>query len=38
MVAVTPGLHLTPDLQILKPAVERVDTAVVVGFRAKVDF
>ena len=38
MVPVTPGLHLTPGLQILKPAVERVDTAVVLGLRAKADF
>ncbi|MGH9555046.1 MAG: carbohydrate porin, partial [Terriglobales bacterium] len=37
-IAATPWLHLTPDLQILKPAVERIDTAVVLGFRAKADF
>jgi porin len=37
-IAATPWLHLTPDLQILKPAVERVDTAVVLGVRAKADF
>ncbi len=37
-IAATPWLHLTPDLQILKPAVERIDTAVVIGVRAKTDF
>ena len=37
-IGVTPWFHLTPDVQIIKPASERVDTAVVVGFRAKADF
>lgn len=37
-IAATPWLHLTPDLQILKPAIGRIDTAVVIGFRAKADF
>jgi len=37
-IAATPWLHLTPDLQILKSAVERLDTAIVLGFRAKADF
>ena len=44
--AVTPWFRLTPDLQILVPARERtappgaqsIDTAVVVGVRAKIDF
>jgi porin len=45
-IAVTPWFHLTPDLQVLVPARERtlppnaqgIDTAVVVGIRAKIDF
>lgn len=37
-IGVTPWFHLTPDLQIIKPARANVDTAVVVGFRAKADF
>ncbi|MCY2963230.1 MAG: carbohydrate porin [Planctomycetota bacterium] len=45
-VAVTPWFRLTPDLQILGPARERtlppnvrdIDTAVVFGLRAKIDF
>jgi porin len=37
-IAVTPWFHLTPDLQVLMPARETVDTAVVVGLRGKVDF
>jgi porin len=37
-IAVTPWFHLTPDLQVLMPAREQVDTAVVVGLRGKVDF
>lgn len=37
-IAATPWLHLTPDLQILKPALENIDTAVVLGVRAKADF
>ena len=44
--AVTPWFRLTPDLQILIPARERtlppgaesIDTAVVLGVRAKIDF
>lgn len=44
--AVTPWFRLTPDLQILVPARERtlppgaqgIDTAVVFGLRAKIDF
>jgi porin len=45
-VAVTPWLRLTPDLQILVPSHEQtsppnprpVDTVVIFGVRAKVDF
>ncbi|MFO0919800.1 MAG: carbohydrate porin [Planctomycetaceae bacterium] len=44
--AVTPWFHLTPDLQVLVPARERtiavppqpIDTAIVLGLRAKIDF
>ncbi len=44
--AVTPWFRLTPDLQILvpareqtlPPAAEPIDTAIVVGIRAKIDF
>jgi porin len=35
---VTPWLHLTPDLQIVGQARKDLDTAVVLGFRMKVDF
>ena len=47
-IAVTPWFHLTPDLQVLVPARERtlplppgpeaIDTALVLGLRAKIDF
>src|SRR5262249_14035937 len=45
-IAVTPWFRLTPDLQVLLPARERtlppnaqsIDTAVVFGIRAKIDF
>ena len=37
-VAVTPWLNVTPDLQVIVPARENVDTAVVAGLRAKVVF
>lgn len=45
-VAVTPWFHLTPDLQILipdkvrtlPPAAQAIDTAVIFGLRAKIDF
>jgi porin len=45
-VAVTPWFHLTPDLQVLVPAreqtlppgAEAINTAIVVGLRAKIDF
>jgi porin len=37
-VAVTPWLHLTPDLQIIHPAAKKVNTTVVGGLRFKADF
>lgn len=37
-VAVTPWLHITPDLQVIEPARENVDTTVVAGVRMKIDF
>ena len=45
-VAVTPWFRLTPDLQVLGPArgqtlppnVRDIDTALVLGLRAKIDF
>jgi len=45
-IAVTPWLRLTPDLQVLvpgvaqtqPPAVKAIDTAVIIGLRAKIDF
>ncbi len=37
-VAVTPWCHITPDLQVVTPARERVDTSLVLGLRAKIDF
>lgn len=33
-----PWLHVTPDLQVLEPSLKRVDTAVVLGIRAMIDF
>jgi porin len=37
-IAVTPWLHITPDLQIIDPAISRVGTVVVGGLRIKIDF
>jgi porin len=37
-IAVTPWFRLTPDLQVLIPFREEVDTAVLVGLRGKMDF
>ncbi len=37
-VAVTPWLHIAPDLQIISPARKSVDTTVVAGVRVKIDF
>ncbi len=37
-IEVTPWLHITPDIQVINPSNENVDTAVVMGVRAKIDF
>lgn len=47
-IAITPWFHLTPDFQVVMPALQQtlplppgpqqIDTAVVVGVRAKIDF
>ncbi len=37
-VAVTPWCHVSPDLQIVVPAQQRADTALVLSLRAKLDF
>jgi porin len=37
-VAVTPWCHVTPDLQVLEPFRQRVDSSLLFGVRAKVDF
>jgi len=34
---VTPWFHVTADLQVIQPELERQDTAVVFGLRAKID-
>jgi hypothetical protein len=35
---ITPGCHLTPDLQVLHPGLAPVDTALLFGVRLKLDF
>ena len=37
-IAVTPWLHVTPDLQVIRPATRNSDTAVVAALRVKMDF
>lgn len=37
-ISVTPWCHLTPDLQVVTPFRDRVETSLVVGLRAKIDF
>lgn len=37
-VAITPWLHITPDLQVVEPVRDKVDTTVVAGVRMKIDF
>jgi porin len=37
-VAVTPWCRVTADLQVITPALERVDTSLVLGLRARIDF
>ena len=36
--AVTPWFHLTPDIQVIDPSRELIDTALVLGLRGKIDF
>jgi porin len=36
--AVTPWCHVTPDLQVIMPGRQTVDTAIVAGVRANIDF
>lgn len=35
---IAPGCHLTPDLQVLRPGLAPVDTALLFGVRLKLDF
>jgi porin len=37
-VAVTPWFHVTTDLQVITPILERAPTSLVLGLRAKIDF
>ncbi len=37
-VGVTPWFHLTTDMQVITPILERADTSLVLGLRAKIDF
>ena len=37
-VGVTPWCHVTTDLQVITPILGRVDTSLVLGLRAKIDF
>jgi porin len=37
-IALTPWLHLTPDVQVLKASQQRVDTATVLGARLEMKF
>jgi porin len=36
--AVTPWCHLTTDLQVITPTLERAETSLVLGLRMKIDF
>ena len=36
--AITPWFHLTLDLQVIEPAIDANDTALVLGLRAKTTF
>ena len=36
--AVTPWCHVTADLQVITPILERAETSLVLGLRAKIDF
>jgi porin len=35
---ITPWCHLSPDLQVVRPATERNETALILGLRLKIDF
>jgi porin len=37
-VAVTPWCQITPDLQVISPFRDRVDSSLTFGLRAKIDF
>ena len=37
-IALTPWMHLTPDVQVLSPSQQRVDTATVLGVRSELKF
>ena len=37
-VAITPWLHITPDLQVIEPVRDNVETTIVAGVRMKIDF
>jgi porin len=37
-VGVTPWCHVTADLQVVTPILERAETSLVLGLRAKIDF
>jgi porin len=37
-VGVTPWCHVTTDLQVITPILERAETSLVLGLRAKIDF
>jgi len=37
-IELTQWMHLTPDLQIIHPSSDRVDTTYIAGLRAKIDF
>ena len=37
-IELTKSLHITPDLQIIHPSSDRVDTTYIAGLRAKIDF
>jgi porin len=37
-IALTPWMHLTPDVQVLSPSQQRVDTATVLGVRLELKF
>ena len=33
-----PWLHVTPDFQVVEPALKSIDTAVILGLRMMIDF